>query len=123
MNELGDFMSEEKPPAETPAALPATERAPITMAQLMEFMKDRHVVEECPQCGQNNWSRMPFTPTTGSIDNASGVGLSTLTDTSSMDPAGTYLPMLALLCLNCGYLRQFVWAVVEEWKKGREKDG
>ncbi|WIG56152.1 MAG: hypothetical protein OJF61_001940 [Rhodanobacteraceae bacterium] len=91
------------------------------MATLMEFMADRHVAAECPQCGQDNWARAPMTPETKSIDNAVGVGLPMIDDRSVLS-VHSYIPMLALLCLNCGYLRQFAWGVVEDWKKERAQN-
>lgn len=100
-----------------------TEREPITIAELMQFMQDRHVKAECPQCGQNNWTRLPAPPGTTNLDNSTGVGLSITNDKSTVDLGGSYLPMLALMCLNCGYLRQFTWAIVEIWKHGRTKNG
>lgn len=99
-----------------------TERQPISVAEVFEFMHARKVHLECPECGKNQWGRLPIATDTESLDNISGVALHVIDDKSAIDPIGAYIPMVAMMCRNCGYIRQFMWGMIEDWKRERAKN-
>ena len=83
---------------------------PITPEDLMGFMRARSINASCPRCPVVDWRIMESDETRGLA-------------WSIMDGSGTLtsniLPVIPLICRNCGYVWPIARQTVESWMDSR----
>ena len=80
----------------------------ITSDQIADFFADKSISAECPSCGQNNWNTC--TEISGDIP-----VLFSLSDTLDLRLGPNAIPLIALICNNCGFVRSHARQVIYDW--------
>lgn len=87
---------------------------PITADQIADFFADKSIPAECPSCGDNNWN------TCAQIEDDVPV-LIALSDTLGLRFGPRAIPLFALICNNCGFVRTYARQVIYSWLKAKEE--
>lgn len=87
---------------------------PISADDLFEYMKAKKVDVSCPRCPSTDWQMME-------TDGSRGVALPVLGGDGVITAA--ILPVLPIICRNCGFLWPVARQKIEEWMALREGAG
>jgi hypothetical protein len=83
----------------------------ISHGELSQFLAAKKVSTKCPHCSSDNWLMMEG----GDIR---GLALPTMGTNSK--PSPRFMPVMPLVCTNCGYFWPIVRGNVQEWLEERE---
>lgn len=87
---------------------------PISADVLLAYMTDKKVDVSCPRCPSTDWQMME-------TEDSRGVALSVLGGDGAT--TSNILPVVPLVCRNCGLLWPVARQKIEEWMAQREETG
>ncbi|WP_208280134.1 hypothetical protein [Massilia oculi] len=80
----------------------------ITGEDIRDFVVEKVTIHTCPACAQNNWSVI------GDEDHT--ISLMALHKTSGFAIPPPSIPVAAIACNNCGYIRCHALGLIATWK-------
>lgn len=83
---------------------------PIDAPELLAFMREKKINASCPRCPSIDWRIMES-------DDARGLAISILDGDGNVTT--NILPIIPIICRNCGYVWPIARQTVEEWMEER----
>ncbi|MFM0243822.1 hypothetical protein [Paraburkholderia sediminicola] len=88
----------------------------ISAEDLSAYFDAKGVKDGCPLCGTDSWSVTPAAGPDGAIE----AGEVALEVTLQLVKTNSWVPMLPLVCQNCGFLRMHHTHWIQKWLEERD---
>lgn len=91
----------------------------ISAEDLSAYFTAKDVKNGCPMCGTDDWSVTPIAGPDGQIQ----AGEILLEISAQMVKSLSWVPVLPLVCQNCGFLRMHHTFWIQKWLAERDNSG
>lgn len=115
-------MSEDQTGPDAPMAAPAPlpDHLDAEATKLLEFFNNVGASMECPCCKKTSWD-LEVGP---DADHKASLRFEARADDGAIDKNAkvSFIPVYALTCINCGFLRLHRRAAISNWQSNRRKE-